>query len=294
MYQLKIGSILIQVTNWDDDLFWNFLKWKLDSFCVRDISDSKEYIKIQDCSSDKNEINFEEYPIVYKETRGFFDWIVTRSIEGDLFYALVRRNKQSLYLLYHVPRNEDKILLLEDKTETSGQAAFEYMGRIMPSIFLQHDMLTFHGVLMEYNGKGIVLSADSGVGKTTHARLWRDNRNALIINGDRAICHKIDNQWIGTGIPWSGTSGENINRSVALQAIVILERGRENEAYRITGMEAFSALFPQVQYPAWDLELTEKMLDLFDDLLVNVPIIRLKCLPDVNAVETLECVLEKL
>ena len=64
-----------------------------------------------------------------------------------------------------------------------------------------------HGVLMEWQGKGIILTASSGTGKTTHARLWREYENALIINGDRVLIRKEEGQWYAFGTPWSGSSG---------------------------------------------------------------------------------------
>lgn len=294
MYHLIIGSINIEIVNWASAPLWDFLKWKLDQFYVHGEERNIICIEIQNCISEKFVVSQEQYKILFKEKCGFFDWIVARSPSGDLLYSLVRRSKDSIYLLYRVQENGKKILLLEDKTESNGQAAFEYIGRIIPGIFLQHRMLTFHGVLMEYDGKGIIISADSGTGKTTHARLWRDSRNALIINGDRAVCQKMDNTWIGIGTPWSGTSGEQINRQVIIQAVVVLERDKKNEAKHITGMEAFGALLPQIQYPSWDAELAEKMMELLEDFLTEIPIIRLKCLPDLDAVNTLERMLEEL
>lgn len=291
---MKMGSINIKITNWASAPLWDFLKWKLDQFCIKDKKVSDICVEIQNCISEKFILPQDKYQILFKEKRGFFDWIVVRSLNGDLFYSLVRRSRNSRYLLYRVQENGEKIFLLEDKTESNGQAAFEYLGRIIPNVFLQHNMLTFHGVLMEYEGKGIIISADSGTGKTTHARLWRDSRNALIINGDRAVCQKQGNTWIGIGTPWSGTSGEQINRQVNIRVVVVLERDKKNEAEHMTEMEAFGALLPQIQYPAWDVELAGKMMELLGDFLTEIPIIRLKCRPDLDAVNTLECMLEEL
>ena len=161
-------------------------------------------------------------------------------------------------------------------------------------ILLKHQMLTFHGVLMEHNGCGIIISAPSGTGKTTHARMWRDSRNALIINGDRATCQNINGVWTGFGLPWSGTSGEQINRSVPITAIVVLEQGETNQARQITSpLEAFMMLLPHVQYPSWDKEMTSKAMDLLEDFLKEIPVIRLSCLPDLEAVDVLEKAIEQ-
>ena len=152
---------------------------------------------------------------------------------------------------------------------------------------LAHGLLTFHGVLMEYEGNGIIISAASGTGKTTHARLWRDLRRALIINGDRAVCAKTAEGWTGYGLPWSGTSGEQINRSVTIRALVVLRRGETNEAHRISALEAFHQVFAHVLYPSWDKALAEKMMDLLESFLRDVPIFLLSCRPDAESVDVL-------
>lgn len=285
----------MQIINWSGESVWNTLKWKLDQFCANNIDDKKIDVKIQDYTLQKtSDMQEKGCKLLDKERMGFFDWITIQCPDGGILYELIRRRTGDAYLKYYVQYDWKKINLLEDRTNSKGQVAFEYLGRIVPAIFLQNNMLTFHGVLMEYCGKGIVISAASGTGKTTHARLWRDSKNALIINGDRAVCYKENNTWRGIGIPWSGTSGEQINREVKLQAIVILERSAQNEAFRINGLEAFNSIFPHIQYPFWDTILTDKMIDLLNDLLASIPIIILNCLPDLNAVETLERALEEV
>ena len=148
---------------------------------------------------------------------------------------------------------------------------------------------------MEYCGKGIIISAPSGTGKTTHARMWRDSRNALIINGDRSTCQKKNGIWTGFGLPWSGTSGEQINRSVPICAIVILERAEINQVQQITNpLETFISLLPHVQYPFWDTELTSKAMDLLDDFIQETPVLHLHCRPDLESVDVLENAINQL
>lgn len=225
---------------------------------------------------------------------GFFAHWVHSTIDGGTIWSYVRKRNEEIYLQYYVNSSWDKVTLLQDNTCTAGALAFEYLGQIFPYCALKHNILTFHGVLMEHEGRGIVISAPSGTGKTTHARMWRDYKNALIINGDRATCQKVDGRWMGYGLPWSGTSGEQINRSVPLTALVVLERGETNYAEVMSPQEAFGAILPHIQCPTWDGELVGKAMDLADDFLNNIPVIRLSCRPDKEAVEVLNQVLEEI
>ena len=231
---------------------------------------------------------------VYEVQNGFFLHQVFSLTDGGTLWRYIRKVGGELLLSYYVNSEWSEIVLLEDHTSSSGNMAFEYLCHIFPPCGLMLDMLTFHGVLMEYEGNGLIISAPSGTGKTTHARLWRDNRHALIINGDRAVCRKVDGIWTGFGLPWSGTSGEQINRSVPIKAMVVLERSECNQAFRIGELEAFGAALPNILCPAWDADLTGKAMDLLNDFLQEIPVIRLRCRPDLESVEVLSKVLEDL
>ena len=55
---------------------------------------------------------------------------------------------------------------------------YEKIGNLFAWAMPGKGALMLHGVLMEWQGKGIILTASSGTGKTTHARLWREYENA--------------------------------------------------------------------------------------------------------------------
>jgi hypothetical protein len=135
---------------------------------------------------------------------------------------------------------------------------------------------------------GIVISAYSGVGKTTHARMWRDYENALILNGDRALCCKEDEEWYAYGAPWSGTSGESIQRRIKLKAIVILEQAKTNEVTTLSPLQGAKELLQHSFTPYWDEELVDCTLKTIDSIVVNIPILKLRCRPDQEAVATLK------
>lgn len=291
----KLGSLWCQFNDFELGGFWNFWQWKLNPYQRFDFVDISRILNVRKAIGTKTNFRCDHQHLVLTETCGFFDKQVYGSSECGTKWSLVRRKNDDVYIQYAVSSEWNDIVLEVDNTNTNGQVAFEYLGLIIPHILLKHQMLTFHGVLMEHNGCGVIISAPSGTGKTTHARMWRDSRNALIINGDRATCQNINGVWTGFGLPWSGTSGEQINRSVPITAIVVLEQGETNQARQITSpLEAFMMLLPHVQYPSWDKEMTSKAMDLLEDFLKEIPVIRLSCLPDLEAVDVLEKAIEQL
>ena len=89
------------------------------------------------------------------------------------------------------------ICITHDSSATNGMQVYEYIGQIVPYALLNKKNIVFHGVLLEHKGKTFIIAADSGVGKTTHARLWRDTENALILNGNLAAVCKSGDRWYG-------------------------------------------------------------------------------------------------
>ena len=185
------------------------------------------------------------------------------------------------------------LYLTRDETQTCGLASFEALTFLMFYAFLSRGVLTLHGALVEQEGRGFCICAPSGMGKTTHARLWRDHRNALILNSDRTTCFLDGKQWIAFGTPWCGTGGEAINRKVPLVAVVILNRGKCDRVSPATGEALLNLVLPNLAYPVRTEATTLLMLELLDRLLDQVPVLRMECMPRESAVEALENALKE-
>lgn len=287
---IKIGSSNIRIVC-NEVSFWQTWKWKLDSYTVKRLEQPLDL----SISLSQMKKKAEGQILLSENIAGFFCHRVYGTENGDYLWQYERNKNGEVILSYLMSHKMNQITLLKDNSNTAGSLAFEYLGFFLPVLMLgKEDALSFHGVLMEHSGKGIILSAPSGTGKTTHARMWRELYHALIINGDRSTCGKRNGIWTGFGVPWSGTSGEQINRSVPITAMVVLEQSEENRADVLKGMEAFAAVLPNLQYPGWDAKLTNKAMELVDDFLSEIPVIRLYCRPDEEAVRILKTTLENL
>ncbi len=278
----QFGPVTVLFQNIPSHLFWPFWSWKLDPFRV----ESGVPDVVVDYSG--QQIVPKCVPVYEKCGK------VCRQIfildEGTIIWQQKESLEGQLQVQFSVSAEWSRITINQDNSPTAGMAAFEALTFLIYYVFIRKQVLTFHGAIVEEGGRGFLLCADSGVGKTTHARLWRDNKNALIINGDRAACVQKQGKWIGFGTPWCGTSGEYLNRCVPLQAVVILKRGEENRICKASGV----SLLSNVVYPAWDSETTEIMLTLLDGFLKSVPVLQLECIPEISAVDVLYQALEDL
>ena len=226
----------------------------------------------------------EEFAIptfLYERRSGSFEW-------------LTKQKDRSTGLSFRISRDWTKFVLYQDETGTKGERAFHEFGSLFSYAVLNRYACVLHGVVMEYEGKGILVVASAGTGKTTHTRMWRDYKNALIINGDRCLCRKRDGIWYAYGMPWSGSSGEYINLRVPISCIVNLNQGKENVVHQLSAFDGTLRLMQRIFAPAWPVEMQDKAFDYCEELASEIPILDFYCRPDLESVDVLEKAIQQM
>lgn len=152
----------------------------------------------------------------------------------------------------------------------------------------RESVILCHGSLIEYNGRGIMFTGNSGIGKTTQAMLWAEHNDAAIINGDKVFL-SFDGQTVKAhGSPWKGSSPYCLNKSVELSAIVILGRSSKTKVERLNSSQAADNIIPHIFLPYWDESCLACALETTDNIIGSpLPIFRMKCRPDRESVEML-------
>ena len=123
--------------------------------------------------------------------------------------------------------------------------------RALAEFLFDRRTLLLHGSTVAVDGKAYVFMARSGVGKSTHTRLWREAfcTRAVMINDDKPFLRLADTAVVAFGSPWSGKHGLDANLSAPLQGICILERGAQNSIRPMTAKEALPMLRKQAYLP---------------------------------------------
>lgn len=178
----------------------------------------------------------------------------------------------------------DVIFASAYRTGASVSTALEAVGLF--DVFAARGMLVLHSAyIVTSAGEAILFSGTSGIGKSTQAALWQRCAGARVVNGDRAL---VDvGKKTANGIFYAGTSGISENVTAPVRAIVLLGQGSENRVFVPSPQAAFAGVLSQCAYYDWDVSSAEKMTACAARLVSDVPVLRMDCLPDATAVETL-------
>ncbi len=147
-----------------------------------------------------------------------------------------------------------------------------------------YNTLLTHSSFVIYQGKGIVFTGYSGVGKTTQAELWAKYAGAEIVNGDKTFIREVDGRFYAYGLPWKGSSEYCLNKKAELCGVVVLRQSGENRITRLD-KKTTEYFMPHIFLPHWDKECLGNALDTFDKLIAEVPVYLLECRPDEESVE---------
>ena len=152
---------------------------------------------------------------------------------------------------------------------------------------LPHGAVAFHSSVIRYRGKGVLFLGESGTGKSTHTRLWREHiPGAELLNDDSPIIRATERKAIVFGSPWSGKTPCYRNESCPITAVVRLSQAPHNHIRRLRPIEAIGALLPSAP-PAFarDERLSDDTCGLLSRLIAQVPVYHLECLPDAAAAQ---------
>ena len=165
----------------------------------------------------------------------------------------------------------------------------EYLatGSVFYKNLLRHNGLMLHSSAVVVNGRAYLFTADSGVGKSTHTKLWLElfGERAYILNDDKPALRYLNGTWFAFGTPWSGKHDISANTCAPIAGIAILVRSETNEISRFSGLDVIQRILRQVNRPR-DAESRELLLELINQLILDIPIWKLKCNMSLDAAIT--------
>lgn len=149
-----------------------------------------------------------------------------------------------------------------------------------------HNTVQIHSSCVRYGNCGVAFMGPSGIGKSTHSRLWIEHvEGAQLLNDDQPAVRILDGKPYIFGTPWSGKENCYKNEGVLLDTIFIMEQSPHNEAIPCSSVELFEQLLVSCSLMREDMQTFNRITQTLSSIARDTKSFRLKCRPDQAAAE---------
>ena len=147
--------------------------------------------------------------------------------------------------------------------------------------------IAIHSSVLVKDGGAVLCLGESGTGKSTHTRLWREHiEGTSLLNDDSPIIRLVDGVPTAFGSPWSGKTPCYRNLSYPIRGFIRLSQAPYNKIHRLPILNAIGALLPSCPPAfAYDDMLQDAICDTLSAMISRVPVYHLECLPDAAAAQ---------
>jgi hypothetical protein len=283
-----------------DFRFRNFVyKGKKGPEIIIDVDIVREFPKFPDAKNVFITYHFQDGSENWRLLRRGNSYIYKCPLEDKKQVMVVNRyfNRVKAYLL---PKNENKV-----SDEKERKLAKEYKGsfwNVSDIIYdflqvllinylaiIKKDGIFVHGMgVKDMDKDGLLFAGKSQSGKTTLAKIYHKDSDALVLNDDRIIARKKNNDFYIYGSPWHGEFSDYLEsriESAKLKGIFFLQKAKKNSIKSISVSKAFKYLYPAMFPTFWDKRGTEMITMFLTDLLSKTTCFRLKFRKDKSVIK---------
>lgn len=217
-----------------------------------------------------------QYRFIYEDVAGCFG-----SIDGGFMLVLRPENAEALYM-WNFSGTGEVQMCGNHELRLCRFALWVGYGLMT----LPHDTVAVHSSCIVHNGRAVLFLGESGTGKSTHTRLWREHvEGAFLLNDDSPVLRMEDGKFWVYGSPWSGKTPCYRQERYELAGCVRLSQAPLNQIRKLSVLQAFGAIHPSCPPEfAYDNGLYDHIVSFLDKLIAAVPFYHLACLPDRSAV----------
>ena len=179
---------------------------------------------------------------------------------------------------------ENELHIQEDgKVYVSEEISALY--RKIADLFVEQNIIVMHGSAFKVGSYAFIVTARSGVGKSTHVTLLKEylGNELEYINDDKPLLEVKDNELMLYSSPWNGKERRGNDIHAPLKSIIFLDRGITNTYRHIDNKEEiYFKLLSQVYLPK-DKSKREKALKIVDILLKKLSFYEINVNTDISS-----------
>ena len=147
--------------------------------------------------------------------------------------------------------------------------------------------IAIHSSVNVKDGKAVLCLGESGTGKSTHTRLWREHiEGTWMLNDDSPIIRMVNGKAVAFGSPWSGKTHCYISDCAPIQGFIRLSQAPYNKIKHLAPLSSIGALLPSCPPAfAYDNALQDCICNTLSEMIGCTPVYHLECLPNAEAAQ---------
>ena len=180
-------------------------------------------------------------------------------------------NKEPKYVITMAQEDLENEKHINEDGKVYASEEISALYRKIADLFIERNIVVFHGSSFKVNDYAFIVTARSGVGKSTHVNLLKEllGNDLVYINDDKPLLEVNNNNLMLYSSPWNGKERRGNNTKAPLKAIIFLNRGNNTYRQLNNSEEVYFKLLSQIYLPR-DKQKREKALKIIDILLKSV------------------------
>ena len=205
----------------------------------------------------------------------------TRKYCGDFL-----SDKQSEYVITMTQEDLENEKHINEDGKVYANEEISALYRKIADLFIERNILVMHGSSFKVGNNAFIVTARSGVGKSTHVNLLKEylGKDFEYINDDKPLL-KVEDELVLFSSPWNGKERRGNNTSAPLRSVIFLNRGLTNTYKKLdNNADVYFRLLSQIYLPR-DKSKREKALKLIDILLKSVSFYEINVNTDISSAQ---------
>jgi len=202
-----------------------------------------------------------------------------------LFFPTMKQVKE-----VHIDKNASsaKIYCTADYDDDFRENLFHVLRHIFLYMAQQHGMFALHSASILYKDKAWLFAAPTGIGKSTHANLWKEYIHTPILNGDLNLLAFKDGVPVIHGTPWCGTSGICTRETYPVGGIILLRQSDINTVVPLSEDQTVLQVCNRLISPLWTAGQLDCNLTFTEAFTDKIMVRKLLCTRDKEALDVIK------